>query len=68
MKTLEELKGYALASSQGKSASQLGHKIDANPYDEDDECHWRWLDAWCVERFAEARRRHPEKAVIPFLR
>ena len=57
MKTFEELKGYALASSQGKTASQLGHKLDKNPYGEDDERHWRWLDAWCVEETEKRKRR-----------
>lgn len=34
------------ATEEGRKARREGHKIDANPYPEDEERHWNWLDGW----------------------
>jgi hypothetical protein len=34
------------ATEEGRKARREGRKIDANPYPEDEERHWNWLDCW----------------------
>lgn len=45
-----QLLAYARASTEGTEAARLGKSIDANPYAEESESHWRWLNAWCNEK------------------
>ena len=68
MKTKEQILDGICARDAGRQASRDGKKMDANPYPEDANLHWDWLDAWCVEESAKAKARFPDKAGIPFLR
>jgi hypothetical protein len=47
-KTEKQIRALVHADSLGSAAAHEGKKIDANPYPEADETHWRWLNAWCA--------------------
>jgi len=49
MKTLAQIVAGIRAREAGIKAAIAGQKIGANPYAEDDDCHWSWLDSWCRE-------------------
>ena len=46
--TEEDIRRFIRAETAGREAAHEGKKIDANPYPEADETHWRWLNAWCA--------------------
>ena len=55
MKTYEYFLARVQAREAGKQSARAGGTIAENPYPEDDDLHWLWLDAWCVEK-AHARK------------
>jgi hypothetical protein len=52
-----QLLAYARASTEGTEAARDDKGLDANPYAEESECHWRWLNAWCNEKTKNLTRR-----------
>ena len=47
------------ACMNGARAALEGKKLGANPYHEDDERHWLWLQKWTAAKL-EMRRPHKE--------
>lgn len=39
----------AQARMEGREAAKNHEKCDANPYSEELELHWQWLNAWCEQ-------------------
>jgi hypothetical protein len=63
--TEKDIRGFVAASTAGREAYHQGKKLDANPYDENDERHWRWLNAWANEGMERMRRTSPQNENSP---
>jgi hypothetical protein len=55
------------ARSEGEAAARKGMKIDANPYNERDDTHWQWLDAWATWKEKSRRQNVAPLAPAPEL-
>ncbi len=64
MKTPEQILQGIRAREAGKLAAEQGKKLDENPFPEEAEEHWLWLDAWCVERRRD-KLTAPMSAALP---
>jgi len=55
MKTIQQIRYLVRADREGRDAAREGKTLDDNPYPEDAEEHWRWLNAWCNEMVESLR-------------
>lgn len=56
MRITQEIINKVRARDAGQLASHRGLKLDANPYPEESDLHWEWLNSWCNEEMAKRGR------------
>lgn len=52
---LDALKARIKARDEGRQAAKDGVVVGDNPYPENDETHWHWMDGWASEKIEQRK-------------